>query len=514
MSQRINASLEVHATLTAVLDSLIEITGAERACIMLRNPRSGRLEFSLGRNLDARSVEGDPAISRNIVGMVFREGRPLLIGDAVADSRFKAYESVVVQSLRSVMCAPLIVRGACIGVVYVDNSLSAELFTQADLDLVTAFATMAAAAIENARLHEQLAAQVGEISAMKTTQDRILRSVSSGIIAVDRDGTISSLNQAAAEMLAVEAAHVVGGPLADVLPPRFMLALGAPFGGTGSEPGATIQGFEMAGEVKGRGYVHLQHRLSPLRDEAGSTIGYVLVLDEHTERERLDRERRQASAERQRIERIFRIYMAPAVFQEVLRQGAEHSGIAGARRELTVLFADIRGFTGLSERLEPEQVVGVLNGYLSAATDVIFEHGGTIDKFIGDAIMALFGAPVPMDNHPLQAVRTALAMQRRFAEMPPQLGQRATFGVGINTGQGIVGSIGASQLMSYTVIGDVVNVAARLQGEARAGEVLITADTYSRIADDVEVEELGSIYVKGRLSPVTMYKVTAVRDGR
>lgn len=514
MSQRVNASLEVSATLTAVLDSLIEITNAERAFIMLRDAASGRLQFSVGRNLDARGVEGDPEISRNIVASVFREGRPLLIGDAVADPRFMSYESVVVQSLRSVMCAPLIVRGNSIGVLYVDNSLSAELFTQADLDLVTAFTNMAAAAIENARLHEQLAAQVHEMTSMKTAQDRILRSVSSGIIAVDRGGTIQSINQAAAEMLVTSASHAVGQQLGDILPPRFMLALGALFGDDGAEAGATIQGFEMVGELPGRGYVHLQHRLSPLRDEAGSTIGYVLVLDDHTEHERLDRERRQAAADRERIERIFKTYMAPAVFREVLRQGVEHSGISGDRRTLTVLFADIRGFTGLSERLPPEQVVDILNGYLAAATDVVFEHEGTIDKFIGDAIMALFGAPVPMENHALQAVRAALAMQRRFAETPPRLGQRATFGVGINTGQGIVGSIGAPQLMSYTVIGDVVNVSARLQGEARAGEVLITSDTYKLVADHVDAEELGSIYVKGRLSPVTMYKVTAIRDRR
>jgi adenylate cyclase len=204
--------------------------------------------------------------------------------------------------------------------------------------------------------------------------------------------------------------------------------------------------------------------------------------------------------------------MPPQVFQELLRQGPEKTGIAGDRRDLTIMFADIRGFTGISERLEPEQVVDLLNGYLAAATDVVFEHQGTIDKFIGDAIMALFGAPVPIERHALQSVKAAMAMQRRFAETPARQGQRASFGIGINTGQGVVGTIGAPQLMSYTVIGDVVNVAARLQGEARAGEVLITEDTFRLVADHVETEELGSIYVKGRLAPVTMYKVTAVHE--
>jgi PAS domain S-box-containing protein len=511
IGQRITASLELSTTLRSVLDSLVEITGAERACIMLRDATTGRLELAGGQNLDAQTVANDPSISRNIVGSVFRDGKPLFLGDAAADPRFKSYESVVAQSLRSVICAPLIVRGQTIGVVYVDNSLSAELFTQADLDLVTSFANIAAAAIENARLHEQSEAQIREISAMKTSQDRILRSVSSGIISVDRQGIITSVNRAAAEMLMISPDSVVDQPLRNVLPARFMLALGAPFDGDDMAPGATIQGFDMSGSLPGRGYVHFLHRLSPLRDEGGTTIGYVLVLEDHTEREHLERERRRATAEREQVQKIFEHYMPPAVFQELMKQGPDRSGISGDRRDLTIMFADIRGFTGMSERLQPEEVVELLNGYLATATDVVFEHNGTIDKFIGDAIMALFGAPVQIENHALQAVRAAMAMQRRFAETPARGGQRASFGIGLNTGEGIVGTIGAPQLMSYTVIGDVVNVAARLQGEARAGEVLITEDTYRRVESHVETEELGSIYVKGRMAPVTMYKVTAVR---
>jgi PAS domain S-box-containing protein len=511
MGQRITASLELSETLSGVLDSLVEITGGERACIMLRDPTTGRLELGAGRNIDAKVIAGDPNISRNIVGAVFRDGKPLILGNAAADPRFKSYESVVSQALRSVICAPLIVRGQSIGVVYVDNSVSAELFTRADLDLVTAFANIAAAAIENARLHERLEDQIREIGAMKTAQDRILRSVSSGIISVDRQGAITSINRAAAEMLLIEADTAVGRALADVLPPRFMLALGAQFDNDGYAPGATIQGFEMAGSLPGRGYVHFEHRLSPLRDEGGAAIGYVLVLEDHTEREQLERDRKKATAEREQVQKIFEHYMPPAVFQELMRQGPERTGISGDRRDLTIMFADIRGFTGMSERLQPEQVVELLNGYLATATDVVFAHQGTIDKFIGDAIMALFGAPVPIENHALHAVRAALAMQKKFAEASARGGHRATFGIGINSGEGIVGTIGAPRLMSYTVIGDVVNVAARLQGEARAGEVLITEDTFRHIEGQVETEELGSIYVKGRLAPVTMYKVIAVR---
>ncbi len=189
------------------------------------------------------------------------------------------------------------------------------------------------------------------------------------------------------------------------------------------------------------------------------------------------------------------------------------SGVVGEQREITVLFADIRGFTGLAERLTPVEVVELLNRYLGLATDVIFRNNGTIDKFMGDAVMALFGAPVPIPGHPLLAVRAALAMQEAFARLPANDSSRASFGIGINTGEGIVGTIGAPRLMSYTAIGDVVNVAARLQSEARPGEILIGADTHRQVAATIEAEPLGTIYVKGRLAPVSTYKVSGLRAG-
>jgi len=511
ISQRINASLDLRETLRSVMDSLVEITGAERGFVMLLDEASGRLAFQIGRNLDARSVARDPEISRNIVQKVFKDCQPLLIGDAMADPEFQAFQSVVLHSLRSVICAPLAVKGKPIGVVYVDSSLQAGLFNQSDLDLLMAFANMAASAIENARLHERVAGHARQIEAMKTSQDRILRSVSNGILSVDREGKVISFNRAAADMLAVPIEEALDKPLSVILPPRFMLALGLPLGGEGVEPGATIQGFEMEGELRGRGYVHLGHRLSPLRDEDGKTIGYVIVLDDMTERERLERERSQAAAEREKIKSVFEHYMAPAVFQELMRQGPDRSGIGGDSRDLTLLFADIRGFTSFSEEHRPEQVVEMLNAFLSAATKVIFDHDGTIDKFIGDEIMALFGAPLEIADHPLQAIKAALAMQQRFAETPQPDGSRVSWGIGINSGSGIVGTIGAPELMSYTAIGDVVNVAARLQAEAREGEVLITADTYARVRDNVLVEDLGRMDLKGKRGRVNVYKVTGLR---
>jgi class 3 adenylate cyclase len=184
----------------------------------------------------------------------------------------------------------------------------------------------------------------------------------------------------------------------------------------------------------------------------------------------------------------------------------------GDRRTLSVLFGDIRGITNLFESVPPEQAVTLLNTYLATATEAISAHGGTVDKYLADAVMALFGAPVELEDHALQAVRAALEIQRRFRDLPHQTDRRPALGMVINTGEGVLGSIGAGEMMSPTVLGDVVNVAARLQGEARAGEVLVTAATYQQIADRVDAEETGHVYVKGRPAPITMYRVIGIRD--
>ncbi|MCC7370645.1 MAG: protein phosphatase 2C domain-containing protein [Chloroflexi bacterium] len=522
-------------TLDAILAGALAVAEARRAAILLADEPAARPVFAAGRGLTAADLaadldarpDADHSTPARLVEQVLQSGQPILAGDAVvADpglgvqvsanghghGHHAGHGSGHDLGQGAALCVPLVAGERCIGALYADAPSVGTAFTLVDLDLLTTFASLSAAAIDSAQLRARYEQQVRQIGSLQTAQDRILRSVSSGIIAVDREGVITSCNRAAAEMLLVDPSAVVGTPLGSILPPRFMLALGAPFAGSGDDPGVTIQGFDMVGELRGRGYVHFEHRLSPLKDDAGGTVGYVLALEDRTFLARLERERREAGAERERIMRIFGGMMSPDVLQEVLRIGGEGSGFGGDRRTLTIMFADIRGFTGLSERLPPEDVVEILNGYLGAATDVILEHKGSIDKYIGDAVMALFGAPAPLENHALQAVRAALAMQKRFAERPAPEGHRASFGIGINTGSGIVGMIGSPDVKSYTAIGDVVNVAARLEGEARAGEVLITDDTYQLVHDDVEVEGLGSIYVKGRVTPVAVYKVLRVRE--
>src|SRR5205823_156570 len=261
-----------------------------------------------------------------------------------------------------------------------------------------------------------------------------------------------------------------------------------------------------------RGRTLLSAKVLPLADASQQAVGRVLVVEAITQARLLDEARQREETEKERIKGMFGRYLAPSVVEQLINDPGSVQ-LGGVRCEVSVLFADIRGFTGISERFEPEEVVSILNSYLSCATEVILGAGGTLDKFLGDGVMAFFNAPLPQEGHVLSAVRAALEMQTRIRELAAgPSGGRVGCGVGINTGEAIVGNIGTAEVMNYTIIGDVVNVAARLQAEARAGEVLLSDVAYQHIAGAVEVEELGSIHVKGRAQPVVIYKVVRLLE--
>ena len=208
--------------------------------------------------------------------------------------------------------------------------------------------------------------------------------------------------------------------------------------------------------------------------------------------------------ERQALER----FMSSVVVEKILASPDEIR-LGGENQMATILFADIRGFTRLSERLPPQKVVELLNEYFSEMTDLIFDNGGTLDKYLGDGIMALFGAPWPKPDDAQRAVRTAGAMQRALVALNRQWQARGQepfqMGVGINSGQVTAGNIGSSKRMDYTVIGDAVNLASRLCAHAAGGQVLISESTFREIGSPAL--RLESIRVKGKAAPIEVYEI-------
>jgi adenylate cyclase len=230
-------------------------------------------------------------------------------------------------------------------------------------------------------------------------------------------------------------------------------------------------------------------------------IGWIAQLSYATESFIHEKKKRQHTVN------MFNRFLDPHVVQELTKQTVIKDAEIGQNQEITVLFSDIRGFTSLSESQSPEKIVGLLNQYFNKQVEVIFEHQGTLDKFIGDAIMAFWGAPIVHQNHAAQAVAAALSMSDQLTEFQKTLDHPFEIGIGIHTGNAVVGFIGSNRRLDYTAIGDAVNVASRIEGQTKGvAQILVSETTRLACGDAFEFIDHGEFLVKGRLQPVHLFE--------
>ena len=496
VSRAVNSTLNLKEVLDRAMDIIIQVTRAERGFLMLIDEPTGKLQFRVARNMDRATIEGEFEVSRSIVEQVARIGQPVVTTDAQRDPRFSSQDSVVTFNLRSILCIPLKAKERVIGVVYVDNRLRAGLFQSADVHALRAFADQAAVAIQNAQLFEDIAQKMQEIARLKTFQDNIFASIASGVLATDLEDRITAFNQAAEVIFALPATQTIGRPYHEIAPTLG----GAPLPDLIDQVkrAETRQAAaEIESNVPPRGAVSLRFKISSLKDGGGNLQGVTIVVDDVTEKRRLEATRA-----------MFRRYVSPAVVDR-LPDNADQLKLGGHRQDITILFADIRGFTHFAEPLPPEQLVDILNAYLSVAADAILKFEGTLDKFMGDAVMGIFNAPLPQDDHPLAAVTAALAMRAAVTRLHDQLPQklRLQYGIGIHTGGAVVGNVGTEQQMNFTAIGDAVNLAKRLQENAKGGQILISGETHARVRHQAQTHRLPPIRVKGRSAMTQVWQV-------
>jgi adenylate cyclase len=496
-TQAVNSSLELDEVLQLVMDTIIRLTDAERGFLMLRD-QQGEMVIRVARNWEQESLNPNEfAISRTVVKRVIENCEPVLTTNAQEDPRFGGHESIVAYSLRSILCVPLEVRNELIGVIYADNRIKAGIFSDAEKDLLNVFANQAAIAIENARLFASVRHTLAEVTELKNLMDNIFASIASGVLTADVKDQITLCNRAAESILGYTITELVGRRLDDVLP-----ALAGEIQSHLEEMRQTdkaMVGLEIAHKDPQRGNQDWRLNLSPLKDADQTTQGVAIVLDDMTEYNRLE-------AQRRLLERM----VSPAVIQQINPDSLQ---IGGQEREITVLFADIRGFTSFSEKHTPEELVAILNRYLAAGADAVLAEEGTVDKFLGDAVMAWFNAPLPQPDHTLRAVRTALnlklAVEKLHQELPPEA--HLSFGVGIHFGKAVLGWIGTEKRLEYTAIGDSVNTSKRIQENAARNQILISREAYERVKDKVEAAVLAPLNVKGKSQAVEVFEVMRLK---
>jgi adenylate cyclase len=501
IGKAINAVRELPALLQLVVDLAVEATGAERGLIVVPDAAGARREFTAVKNLDASDI-GAPSfsVSRSIVERVFRHGEPIVTTDAQNDPNVDA-PSVRSLHIRSIICVPIHGKDSVIGVIYADSRIRPDILQNHDPELLATIADQAAVAIDNARLYDDLSKSFAELSSVKTQSDEILESIASGVVVLDAQDSIAQFNRAAEITFGLSASTLVGrnARILNTWLPGFTSLLDRYKGQ--SEPRMQM---ELAGNHFIRGQIVLQLTFFRIRDIANNAFGTAVVLNDLTESRALVAENIAQVEKSERIARSFERYLAPHVVDALLKD-PEAVVLGGTRQTATMMFADIRGFTELSERLMPEEVVEMLNRYLGPVVNVIFSNSGLLDKFYGDGIMAVFGAPRPAEDDAQRAVTAARQILEQVQALNEQPGVSwpLSVSIGLATGDVVAGHIGSERRLEYTVVGDAVNLASRLQGIAEPNQILADEATYERVKGRLTAtRRLARIKGKARLTPV------------
>lgn len=441
------------------------------------------------------SLKKDTPITHRLI----TERRPLSQYTIDISLQFRStpeYDRQTLKALNYEWFIPILRNDQLIGIFALGAKKSGRPYSAQDMRLLTTMTEQTALALENATLFDGMQRNLEEMTRMKNLMGNVFDSMDSGVITTDILGQITLYNQAAASILAVPTDGCIGKPYTEVLLalnntifPNLVTNV--------ARRESHYNDYEIISDLPGRGKVNLSLNLAPLKDGQDQTQGVTIVVDDVTETKRL-----------RAVHDMFRRYVSPAVVDR-LPSNPIDLRLGGRRQKVSILFADIRGFTAFGENLSPEDLVDTLNEYLSIAGSSILMYEGTLDKFVGDAIMGIFNAPLEQPDHVLRTVRAAAAMQRAIAEYHKSIGleKRLAFGVGIHTGEAIVGNVGLADRMDYTVIGDTVNLAKRLQENAPGGKVLLSETVYETVKTSIKATLYKEMRVKGRQQPVRTYEL-------
>ena len=501
LSQKLVITPDLSQTLRTMEDQLQQALAPDKFVVYLYNDELGKYFPHASREDSAAPYQ----VEDPLVHYMLKNGAPVWLppsGELPEELRSKQGNY---KRLKGYTFVPLHYEEKLIGFLMLGPRRSGDLYTGDDLDFLAAVAAQSTLALENARLFANLQRTLDQTLEMKNLMSDIFASISTGVITTNLDRKVTMFNHAAEKILGREASQVMGRRLSSTVP-GIGIDLDDATASTLIE-GAAILGTEIMRLVPPRGEIVLRLSCAPLRDAQLGTKGATLVFEDLTERRALE-------AEQEHIHQTFGRVVAPRVRDRLLADPG-NLRLDGTKQLVTTLFADVSGFTTFSERYSPEVVFKVLNTYLSLATQAILEEEGTLDKFMGDAVLAIWNSPDQQEDHALRAVRAGVSIMKRALgahKQFPDPEQHLIFRIGISTGQAVVGNVGTSDLFNYTAIGDVVNLAQRLQMAAQPGQILLYKGTYEIVSGHVKAIPLDPLMVKGRARPARVYELKGLKE--
>ena len=482
----VSTEIKLGPLLQKLIGTITKMLNAERSTLFLNDEKTNDLYTEVGEGLGATQIRFPN--HKGIAGTVFKSVQSVNIPHAYADLRFNpSVDRATGFFTRSILCVPVINKdGKTIGVTQVLNKRGGT-FTEEDEARLKAFTSQIAISLENAKLFD-------DVQNMKNYNDSILESMSTGVITLNEHGTIVTCNAAGLNMMKLQPQDILQRSASEV------------FGGTNKWVAEKI---ELAGQKQiqdvtmdaeltfGDEKISANVTVLPLISIQQKKLGSLVMMEDITSEKRL--------------KTTMARYMHPSVAEKVLQAGAEILG--GQSGMASVLFSDIRSFTTLTEELGPQATVSLLNEYFTIMVDCIQYEGGMLDKFIGDAIMAVFGMPMAHEDDEDRAVLAALHMLHEleaYNVRRAKEGRRPIdIGIGVNTDNIVSGNIGSPRRMDYTVIGDGVNLASRLESACKQyhARLLISEYTLKRLKRTYRTREVDRVIMRGKNQPVAIFEV-------
>ncbi|QLE48747.1 GAF domain-containing protein [Nostoc sp. C057] len=517
------SSLDLEDTLKRVMDEAKELMNADRSTLWLIDHERDQLWTKITQD-DGSTKELRVPVGKGFAGIVAASGKKLNIAFDLYDDPDSDTAKLLDQQngyrTCSLLCMPVFnADQQLIGVTQLVNKKKTgdfpaynpadwpkapdcfqASFDRNDEEFMEAFNIQAGVALQNAQLFATVKQQ-------EQMQRDILRSLSNGVVSTDKTGLIIAANESAQRLLGLGVDERLEGKLVnDVI---------------GIKEGDFSKWYQdalHAVDLKGRQQYYPDRTLLTTGTEQHSinlSINTIADASDH-EQVRGALVVMEDISDEKRLKSTMYRYMTQELAEELLK--LDDAKLGGDRKEVSILFSDIRGYTTLTENLEAEEVVSMLNEYFESMVEAVFKHKGTLDKYIGDAIMAVFGSPLALEEHAWMAVQTSLEMrvrlhefnQRRYVDDKP----RIKIGIGINSDTVISGNIGSSKRMEFTAIGDGVNLGSRLESVSKqyGCDIIISHNTFKPCQDNIWARELDYIRVKGRNEPVAIYELLGLRS--
>ena len=487
VSTSITSEMQLEALLAKIVQAVSRIVHADRSSLFLHDEKTHELWSLVAEGVDTRELRFDSDLG--LAGDALRSGRASNVAKAYEDPRFNsAIDALTGYRTESVLTLPVTTRdGRRLGVLQALNRQGAAAFGEEDVARMGAFAAQTAVAIDNATLFTEVASE-------RSYNESIVSSMSNGVITLDRDAQAAKLNAAACRIMGLPPDQSAGVDAQTLLlgPNPWLAEPLAEVARTGLPKSLLDADLQIPSGAR----VAVNLSIVPWISE-GQPVGLLVLIED--------------LSEGKRIQGALRRFMTQEVVDQVL--GRDDGMLFGVACQASVLFADIRNFSGLSEALPPRETVDMLNEVFTDLFEAVAASGGVLDKYMGDAVMAVFGAPLSSGRDPLNAVESAIAMRRMLAALNLRRLQRGqpeiNIGIGVATGEVVAGTIGSPKRMDYTVIGDSVNVASRLQATTKlyGVGVVICEATAAATGDALPLRELDTIRVRGRRQPSRIFQV-------